>query len=53
MARATARVAAMQMIFERFAGGQRVISPAPIESIPVFARADAVPAFKWIENTGL
>ena len=38
---------------ERFSGGQRITSPAPIESIPVFARADALPTYKWLENTGL
>lgn len=38
---------------EEFTGGQCITSPAPIESIPVFARADKVPDFKWLENTGL
>ena len=38
---------------EKFIGGQCIISPAPIESIPVFARADRVPDYKWLENTGL
>ena len=37
----------------RYTGGQTITSPAPIESIPVFARAGAEIGFDWIRNTGL
>lgn len=37
----------------RYDGGQRILSPAPLESIPVFYRASTVLPFSWIKETGL